>query len=143
MSKNKGFTLIEIMIVIAIIGIIAALILVAIGSSRDKAVDSKTVSATDDVKSAVEMYYSSNGTFPSTLDEAGMQKYFNSEIPDNINYLVNGARTCYVLQTELEMGSDSVLLDKTGQIDDATACGEAGFNCANNQGFYCLIGTSS
>ena len=141
--KNKGFTLIEIMIVIAIIGLIAVLILVAISSSRDKAADTKTISTMDDVKTAVEMYYSSNGTFPSALDEAGMLQYFNSELPDNVNYLVTGARTCYVLQTKLERGSGSELLDKTGQIDDATACGEATFNCADADGFYCLIGTSS
>ena len=136
MLKNKGFTLIEIMIVISIIGLLAVLILVAVQNSRDKAADTKTVSSMDDVKTAVEMYYSSKGSFPANINDADLQEYFNSEIPENIEVLSNGS--CYVVRTQL-IRAGSELLNKESEVD-GTACGVGGFNCEDADRYYCLIG---
>ena len=61
MNKQDGFTLIELMIVIAIIGILAALALPAYQTYAKKAKFSEVVMATTAVKSAIDICYQTKG----------------------------------------------------------------------------------
>lgn len=65
-NKQGGFTLIEIMVVVVIIGILAALVVPQIMNRPDQA---KIVVAQGDIKAisaALEMYRLDNGSYPST-----------------------------------------------------------------------------
>ena len=57
--KKRGFTLIELLVVIAIIGILASIVLVSLGSARQKARDAKRQSDIRQISLAQEMYYDS------------------------------------------------------------------------------------
>ena len=64
--RKRAFTLIELLVVIAIIGILAAMILVAVSGARAKARDARRKSDLRSVKSALAQYFTDNDTYPST-----------------------------------------------------------------------------
>jgi prepilin-type N-terminal cleavage/methylation domain-containing protein len=68
-KQNKGFTLLEILLVIAAIGILAAIVLVAINPNRQIAQARNTVRQADinTIQKAVEQYLIENGSYPSSI----------------------------------------------------------------------------
>ena len=65
--KNKGFTIIELMIAVAIIGILAAIAVPAYQNYTTRAKVSEAIGFADSAKTAVAEYLQSNGTFPSGI----------------------------------------------------------------------------
>ena len=64
------------LIVIVIIGILSAVVLTAIGPSRNKAKDAKIISDLNQIRTSAEVFYNNNGTynnFQSTTDYTSQQ----------------------------------------------------------------------
>ena len=64
---SKGFTLIEMLIVITIIALLASLILVGMGGARAKTRDSRRIADLHNVMNALELYYASNSQYPQDI----------------------------------------------------------------------------
>ncbi|HFB0448837.1 TPA: pilin, partial [Neisseria gonorrhoeae] len=71
-TLQKGFTLIELMIVIAIVGILAAVALPAYQDYTARAQVSEAILLAEGQKSAVTEYYLNNGEWPKDNDSAGV-----------------------------------------------------------------------
>ena len=65
-DKQKGFTIVELLIVIVVIGILAAITIVAYNGIQNRAKNSSTQSAIKQVQKLVEAYNAQNGSYPST-----------------------------------------------------------------------------
>ncbi|HEZ9538638.1 TPA: pilin, partial [Neisseria gonorrhoeae] len=71
-TLQKGFTLIELMIVIAIVGILAAVALPAYQDYTARAQVSEAILLAEGQKSAVTEYYLNNGKWPENNGAAGV-----------------------------------------------------------------------
>lgn len=67
-NKKSGFTLIELVVVIAIIGVLAAVITPRVRLSLAKAKDSRAIAIVDALRTASNVYYAEQGkaVFPGT-----------------------------------------------------------------------------
>lgn len=72
LKLKRGFTLIEILIVIAIISLLSSIILTALGGSRDHAQDARTRAQVHVYKTFLELYSIDNNTYPPCLDTNGV-----------------------------------------------------------------------
>jgi general secretion pathway protein G len=79
--KKKGFTLVEILITLVIIGILAGSMLLVFGPARERARASRIVSDMRSLKVAAVMYYHDNNHFPpgGEPDESFLQAYFGRQ----------------------------------------------------------------
>jgi prepilin-type N-terminal cleavage/methylation domain-containing protein len=65
---NRGFTAIELLIVIGIIGILLAIMLVGFGGARERARDAIRITGVNDLALLVEQFRSICRNYPATLD---------------------------------------------------------------------------
>jgi len=99
MKNKKGFTLIEILVVVSIIGFLTTIVLVSLNSAKEKAQETAGIQQLKEVKNAINMFYSDNGYYPegnidnleSVLSTGG--KVYISEITDNPQLVYFGTST--------------------------------------------------
>ena len=81
MKKSKGFTLIELMIVVAIIGILAAVAIPKFANLIRQANEASCKGNLGAIRSALSIYYGSNeGIYPSTI--GALVPNYMAEIPN-------------------------------------------------------------
>jgi prepilin-type N-terminal cleavage/methylation domain-containing protein len=131
MKKNKGFTLVELLVTISLIAVLTAIAIVYYGNTQKKARDNKRRSDLEQVRAALEMYRSQNGSYPagswSDLGSAltgGTDPYI-SELPSDprssYNYYYDSAGTTYDLCAYLEG-------DNPGDCPGSPSCGDSNCN---------------
>lgn len=69
LKNRKGFTLVEILVVIAMIGILASVIYPKLTSQMDKPKKSKAVIEIKSMKNAMDVYFAENNEYPTDEDD--------------------------------------------------------------------------
>jgi type IV pilus assembly protein PilA len=117
--KAKGFTLIELMIVVAIIGILAAIAIPKFAQMLEKSREGATKGNLGSIKSAASIYYGdTQGVWPTTLHT--FSNYSFSKYLDNVSPVkVTGA---FVANATSPAGSD-VRLTAGSSVPTAVSTG--------------------
>ena len=65
-KQLRGFTLVELLVAVGIIGVLASVSVVSIGSVRQKGRDAKRISEIREIQKALEGYFSTRNSYPAT-----------------------------------------------------------------------------
>ncbi len=127
MKKQQGFTLIELMIVVAIIGILAAIAIPAYQDYTIRAQVSEGINLSAGAKAAVTEYFQDVGTLPTTNGEAGIAVAadISGNYVDNVAVGANGVITVtFGSGANPEIDGDTITL-----VPDTTNPGSVTWDC--------------
>lgn len=117
MDSQKGFNLIELMVVVAIIGIISTIAVPAYQKNVAKSARGEGMTETLDVMRAQENFFANNFTYTTNLTQLN---YSNPHVTANGRYQIS-AETCTDSDGNAMPLTQCILLTSTaigGQVDD-------------------------
>lgn len=114
---SSGFTLIEMLIVIAIIGILSAAVLAGLGPARNKAKEARVISGMNQVRSIAEAYYnpSSNAPYAGLASNVDIKR-----VKDDIESASASASTLEIM--EINSGANYKATAKLLVASDSYYC---------------------
>ncbi len=150
-NSSRGFTLVELMIVVAIIALLSGIVMMNFGSTRGRARDAKRISDMSHLQLALELFFDRCNSYPdivsgtTIIDEfyecptnsSVTLRTYIAQVPappssptfDQADYMyqINTSKTDYILYTQLEYYNEVV---KDGLPTDHIA-GSPSFPCSN------------
>lgn len=124
-SVQKGFTLIELMIVVAIIAILAAIAIPAYQDYTIRSQVSEGMSLSDGAKTAITEYWTNKGNFPSTNLSAGLAT--DTSISGQYVTKVNAANG--TIQATFGNKSNTKIATKLLVLSAVTSAGSVAWTC--------------
>ena len=86
-GRSRGFTLVEMLIVIIIIGILAGMMMLSTGAATDKAEATRIVSDMRSMKTACVMYYADSGEWPEAINAVSDNDDYSLTTSENVLWL--------------------------------------------------------
>ncbi|MGR2681888.1 pilin [Chromobacterium haemolyticum] len=133
-KSQQGFTLIELMIVVAIIGILAAIAIPAYQDYTKRARVSEGLSLASAAKTAVAEFYASNGSFPGSNTSAGLQATISGNSVTNVQVGTSGVITVTYSTTLIDANKNQLTLTPVASGGSITwTCGASGTSALSPQ----------
>lgn len=91
MKSEKGFTLVELLIVIVVIAILAAIVIVAYNGIQNRAKTQSGKAAASNMQKKIEAYNAATGAYPTATTAATFNTQLNAQTESALGSLVAGA----------------------------------------------------
>jgi len=160
---RKGFTLIEILIVVAIIAILASVVLVGLGPTQQSGRDARRLSDLRETQTGLELYYAKCGYYPGGTESGSCGAFAAVSTPawtpmstaltgsaigvtsvpqdptsgHTYYYSTDNVGAGYLLQATLENANNSAFENYTAPATGAYTAGDSVKNSCKNP-TYCL-----
>ncbi len=122
--RQRGFTLVELMIVVIIVGILAAVAIPMYTGATEKAKATECVAALGTIRSALRNYYAEHSTYVNANFTDGV-RVTNGDILEVCDIDLNGryfSAECYMFDGDAGVNAYSIMCD--GSASTAPAAGE-------------------
>ncbi len=125
LNPKTGFTLIEILIVVSIIGLLASIIFVGLGSSRARGRDARRVADLSSIQTGLELFFSKNGKYPANYPDdligGGIGVVRVPKDPStqgDYGYSVNSSKNMYLLVADTEAAAGDAIYNSSVKSGD-------------------------
>ena len=129
--KNKGFTIIELMIAVAIIGVLAAIAIPAYQNYIIRAKVSESLTFASQAKTAVAEFYQSQGSLPTSNPQAGLATSITGTNVSQVTVGTGGAITVTASIAGVPTASSNIVFTPTTTSSGITWSCTGGGNLDN------------
>lgn len=125
---QQGFTLIELMIVVAIIGILAAIAIPAYQDYTIRAQVSEGINLASGAKSAISEYFMDSGNLPASNTEAGLEGTITGNYVTSV--VVGGTAADGVVTVTYGSQANTAIGGQTLTLTPVTSAGSVAWTCS-------------
>ena len=73
MRKQQGFTLIEMLVVVAIIGLLSSVVVIGLKGARERSRDARRIADVSEIQNSLEIAYTSASGYPTSIPSVAPQ----------------------------------------------------------------------